>query len=393
MIYDFGVIVLKKLGQKPIIYKEIKMERFLQLHILTPYSPSNLNRDDLNKPKSAMMGNADRIRISSQCLKRTWRTSDVFTNELTGSIGIRTRNIKDIIINELVDAGISDEKELKKLVDEWVNKIYNGDKKAKEKPNQKNTDTNETVPEKNEKNELIHLSSNEIENIKRLIREGKPLNEIKQSEILFQREQNEAVDIALFGRMIAKTNGYNVEAAMQVSHAITTHKVQNEVDYFTAVDDLGDSVMAGHIGETSFASGIFYEYVCINRELLLQNLRGDIDLADKAVRAIVEAIVTTSPNGKQNSFAALCRAVYLLAETGNQQPRTLSQAFFNPVTKQDLMAGSVEALTQWRDNTDNMYGQSWSKNYEFNVLSQTGNLKELKNFVGIIMDDKNDTSK
>jgi CRISPR system Cascade subunit CasC len=362
------------------------MDRFLQLHILTPYMPSNLNRDDLGKPKSALVGGADRTRISSQCLKRSWRKSDVFSIALGGSIGTRTRNIRDIITNELVDIGV-DENDIKKLTDEWINKIYNGDKKGKEKISKKNPETNEETLAKKEKSEIIHLSPNEIENIKKLIREGRPINEIKQEEILFQREQNEAVDIALFGRMIAKTIGFNVEAAMQVANAITTHKVLSEVDYFTAADDLSETSAGAFIGESNFSSGVFYEYICLNRDLLLKNLRGDIDLADKTVRAIIEAIMTVSPSGKQNSYASLCRSVYVLAEIGNQSPRNLGQAYFHPVRDDNLTTGSIDALIKWRDKTDQMYGDAWSENYEFNLIEQKGNLKELKDFVGIIRNE------
>jgi CRISPR system Cascade subunit CasC len=86
------------------------MNRFLQIHALTPYAPSNLNRDEMGKPKSALFGGAKRLRISSQCLKRTWRTSDVFQNELRGNIGVRTKHIGDEILNKLLLGGVEEER-------------------------------------------------------------------------------------------------------------------------------------------------------------------------------------------------------------------------------------------------------------------------------------------
>jgi len=107
-----------------------------------------------------------------------------------------------------------------------------------------------------------------------------------------------AVDIAMFGRMLASSPAFNVEAACQVAHAISVHPVVIEDDYFTAVDDLNNGMEdmgAAHIGETRFAAGLFYSYICINRELLIQNLDGNEDLANKAIRALTEAAVKVAP--------------------------------------------------------------------------------------------------
>jgi len=67
------------------------MSRFIQLHLLTAYPPANLNRDDMGSPKTAKMGGYDRLRVSSQCLKRTWRTSEIFESAI--SKGVRTKMI------------------------------------------------------------------------------------------------------------------------------------------------------------------------------------------------------------------------------------------------------------------------------------------------------------
>jgi CRISPR system Cascade subunit CasC len=160
-----------------------------------------------------------------------------------------------------------------------------------------------------------------------------------------------AADIALFGRMLADNPDFNREAAAQVAHAITTHKVAVEDDYYTAVDDLkkpSEDAGAGLVGEAGFGSGVFYLYACIDRALLLKNLGGDTALAATALAALARAAATVSPRGKQNSFAAHGRAHYFLAEAGDAQPRTLAGAFAKPVAGDGLMAESIVRLRGFR---------------------------------------------
>ena len=154
-----------------------------------------------------------------------------------------------------------------------------------------------------------------------------------------------AADIAMFGRMLADNPDYNREAAVQVAHAITTHRVTVEDDYYTAIDDLKtaeEDAGAGFVGELGFGSGIFYLYACIDTELLQKNLGGERTLAADACAALAEAAATVSPKGKQPSFAARARAHYMLAEFGRVQPRTLAGAFVRPVEDVDLAAASID---------------------------------------------------
>lgn len=173
------------------------------------------------------------------------------------------------------------------------------------------------------------------------------------------RATDTAADIALFGRMLASAPDYNREAAAQVAHAITTHRVTVEDNYYTAVDDLktkAEDSGAGFLGEAGFGSGVFYLYLCVDRALLVRNLGGDEALARTALGALVEAAASVAPSGKQNSFAAHGRAHYALAERGPQQPRTLAGAFIKPVIGQDLMAQSIQELTRFHDELDRAYG-------------------------------------
>jgi CRISPR system Cascade subunit CasC len=189
--------------------------------------------------------------------------------------------------------------------------------------------------------------------------------------------------VALFGRMMSANQQFSVEAAAQVAHAITVHKITVEDDYFSAVDDLnvgGEDAGAGHIGTNEFAAGLYYLYVVIDQELLLQNLGSDKALAEKAIRGLVEAACTVSPTGKKATFASFARASYALAERGSQQPRGLSTAFLRAVQGEDFLSGAIQVLKKTRDDMDKVYGPCADKRMEFDVTAGTGSLKELVAF-------------
>jgi CRISPR system Cascade subunit CasC len=188
-----------------------------------------------------------------------------------------------------------------------------------------------------------------------------------------------AADIALFGRMLAADPDYNREAAAQVAHAITTHRVTVEDDYYTAVDDLKTSAEdagAGFLGEAAFGSGVFYLYLCIDQTLLLKNLGGDATLAATALGALAEAVATVAPRGKQNSFAAHGQAQYMLAERGDRQPRTLAGAFAKPVDDKDLMGKSIEELERFRAQLDAAYGPAATDSATMEV-GKSGSLADI----------------
>lgn len=349
------------------------MSTFIQLHLLTSYPPANLNRDDLGRPKTAIMGGVQRLRISSQSLKRAWRTSDQFEEALAGHIGVRTKENGLQIFDQLRGSGIN-EKEAK----EWGMAIAGGFGKLKGK--------NKDKPlQELEIEQLAHFSPEEIENIEKLIQilvneKRKPTEE----ELHLLRKKHKAVDIALFGRMLASNPEFNVEAAAQVAHAITVHKVAVEDDYFTAVDDLNkgeEDMGAAHIGETEFAAGLFYLYVCINRDLLLKNIQNDEELLDSTLRALTETAATIAPTGKQNSFASRAYASYILAEKGKRQPRSLSVAFLKPVSGMDMLTEAINSLEDTRDNMDQVYGPICEDKYQVNTAKREGTFKELLEFM------------
>ena len=351
------------------------MTTFIQLHLLTAYAPSNLNRDDLGRPKTAKMGNTDRLRISSQSLKRAWRTSDYFYQTLSDHIGIRSRRFaRDWVYTAMIDNGVSE-----KVATASTIKIASQFGKVKNEKSPKDPLSNLEIEQ------LVHISSNEQQAIEQLvnllIREKR---EPSDNEVKLLRKENSSIDIALFGRMLADSPAFNVEAACQVSHALGVSTVTIEDDFFTAVDDLNNNeVDAGsaHLGERGFASALFYTYVCVSRDLLLENLNGDETLVEKTLKALTESAAKVAPTGMQNSFASRAYTSYLLIEKGSQQPRSLAVAYFNPIRSQDLVNDAISRLEEQRDKFDKVYGQCADSRYVLNSETGEGTLSAALDFV------------
>lgn len=356
------------------------MTTFIQLHLLTAYAPSNLNRDDLGRPKTAKMGNTDRLRISSQSLKRAWRTSDFFYQSLSDHIGVRSRRFaRDWVYKPMIDNGISE-----KIAKESAIKIADQFGKLKNEKSPKDPLTNL------ETEQLVHISSNEQQAIKQLVELlTSEKREPNDNEVKLLRKENSSIDIALFGRMLADRTAFSIEAACQVSHALGVSTVTIEDDFFTAVDDLNNNVDSdagsgsgsGHLGERGFASALFYTYVCISRDLLLENLNGDEVLVEKTLKALTESAAKVAPTGMQNSFASRAYTSYLLIEKGSQQPRSLAVAYFNPIRSQDLVNDAITRLEEQRDKFDKVYGQCADSRYVLNSETGEGTLSAALDFV------------
>ncbi|MBU8546677.1 MULTISPECIES: type I-E CRISPR-associated protein Cas7/Cse4/CasC [Roseomonadaceae] len=322
------------------------MSRFLQLHLLTFFPPANMNRDDTGRPKTAVVGGVPRLRLSSQALKRAWRTAPVFAEALRGHMGSRTQRLGEVLRDHLTSGGMAGDKAIE--VAREIAGIFGKIKDAKDKDSTRIEQLAFIAPE--ESAAALALADRAMA--------GEKID-AKTADLL--RTADTAADIALFGRMLAADPDYNREAAAQVAHAITTHRVTVEDDYYTAVDDLKTSAEdagAGFLGEAGFGSGVFYLYLCIDRALLVRNLGGDTALAATALGALAEAAATAAPRGKQNSFAAHGRASFILAEKGDLQPRTLAGAFARPVVGDDLMEDSIKALTRFRQDIDAAYKQA-----------------------------------
>lgn len=311
----------------------------IELHLLTPHAPSNLNRDDFGRPKTALFGGTERGRISSQAMKRAIRTSDFVKERLAGKISTRSLHIPQMLFDEAKGQYQGEDLDrLKAICKEVTHALGKPDKDNALKTSQ-----------------IVFLTPDEIARIRGLIGEkmadgtrltGKAVKEfgdtIAKASGLSERP-TDAVDMALFGRMTtdAAASFAAVDAAMQVAHPIATHTTVTETDYFTAVDDWKaaggsggdtDTRGSGHIGEVDFNSAVYYKYFSCDFDALVANMGGDRGAAIDGLAVILEAACIITPSGKQNSFASHSPAeTVLLVVRETKTPCSLAAAFEAPV--------------------------------------------------------------
>lgn len=334
------------------------MSLFLEFHLIQNFAPSNLNRDDTGAPKDAIFGGQRRARVSSQCFKRAIRLAAAEHDLVPqANRGIRTKKLKSLLIERLASRD----------AEEAAGKI----EVALAAAGLKLKDDGKTEY-------LLFLGEGEIAAFAALIEQywadltaggdkkskkeakaGVPAEIVKKAKSLL--DGGKAVDVALFGRMLADLPSVNQDAACQVAHAISTHRVEREFDYFTAVDDKGDEdeTGAGMIGQVEFNSATFYRYAVLDLHKLLGNLQGDRELALSAVEAFAQALVRAIPTGKQNSFAAHNAPEFIGVSLRHAAPLSLANAFEKPVAAradQALTAQSVERLAAYEAKLAAVYG-------------------------------------
>ena len=343
----------------------------IEVHVIQNHSPANLNRDDLGAPKTAFFGGHPRAHISSQCLKRAIRTAPPFQEAMEGHIGTRTVFFPTKVAEALRNSGI-DRKHHKNIVDACTHiakrEDTGGDQKQKD---------DEFGPRTGQ---LIHLGPSEVELFvaalaelindepglfEQFLREPSSKKETAYSSRLAQAYRKTGVDIALFGRMTTSSAFENVEAAMQVAHAISTHEAALEVDYFTGVDDDPHGRLgAGLIQEAQFTSATFYKYFSLSWEQLVTNLAGDADLARAALGAFLDAAVKVVPSGKRNSYGNTNLPDAILVEIKDTNvPTNYANAFVAPARphanregEHDIITESIRMLAQYVREVNQGYG-------------------------------------
>jgi CRISPR system Cascade subunit CasC len=403
-----------------------KKNTFVQLHILTAYPPSNLNRDESGVPKTAKFGGVERGRISSQCNKYWYRNGDIFENL---SRSIRTRHYVALkFAPKLQELEVSDDE-----IKLWASNIYNllggkisdgtsnngeealddlgteedigkwagfshkqaiviadGEHKALERIAQDIADYSKKKPYPEYIDRVVEFRKKNVEKkrARKEVDRGKRKSQAKKNEAadelikqidLYSSNYSRSADISLFGRMSASHPDWNFDAACQVAHSITVHPVINEVDYFTAVDDL-NKWGAAHVNAAGFNSGVYYLYVCLDTRTLVENLKGDKVLAKNSVEALLYSLITISPGGKQNSYASRAFASFVLAEKGPVQPRTLAAAYLKPIRGENVIPDSITALQKMKDDFDMAYPFAKPQQYIFDVHNRNGKIEELVRF-------------
>jgi CRISPR system Cascade subunit CasC len=356
--------------------------KFIQIHTLHSYPASLLNRDDAGLAKRMPFGGVERLRISSQCLKRHWRMADdpMAIGKAVPEIGtsIRSRRTWLVKIHEpLVAEGLS-APAVNAVLAAMQLEIYRESKKAKAAKAGKEAEIDL------ERDELVVLGQPEIEYLKKETRRivetiggdaAKIAGEIKElRKNLHALRAGAGIDAAMFGRFVAGDRAARVDAAVHVAHALTIHPVVSEPDYFSAVDDLQaeeQGAGAGHINTADLTTGLYYGYVVVDVPSLVSNLeacgrkewlQADRQAAARIVHHLLHLIAKVSPGAKLGSTAPYDWASLMLVEAGEEQPRTLANAFLEPVRQGPFEAVAAAGLARHVASIDAMYGtegQRW----------------------------------
>ncbi len=343
--------------------------RFLQFHWLASYPATLLNRDDAGLAKRMPFGGYARARVSSQCLKRHWRLAGALELEhakenpwslqnLSAPMGVRTKRVVEDRIMPRARARQSASEEVAEAVKKaMITEVY-GDKALDEK-----------------KRQALFFGEPEIEHLSRKAAEAMAhadaasaataLKGIFKNERANMKAMNggAGLESALFGRMVTSDPAANTDAAIHVAHAMTVHAIERELDFMTVVDDLKaerDDADAGAAGvfDMELTSGLYYGYAVVDVALLVSNLGGDKEIAAKVVEHLVHLAATVTPGAKKGSTAPYAWAELMLIEAGARQPRTLANAFRDPVRLKTnrLLGETVERMHMHMAGLDDMYG-------------------------------------
>ncbi|MDO4174467.1 MAG: type I-E CRISPR-associated protein Cas7/Cse4/CasC [Eubacteriales bacterium] len=308
---------------------------YLDFHIIQTVPPSCVNRDDTGSPKTARYGGVTRARVSSQSWKRAIRMmfADIFQDEVLAQ---RTKKIVPYVSSyiKMLDSSIDDTKAEKLAMEALKNAGL------KIKSAEKGTDA------------LFFLSSAQAEALAKLSVGGET-DKKKYSEAL---KEHPSIDMAFFGRMVASDPSLNYDATAQVAHSISTHEIQNEYDYFTAVDDCmpEDNAGAGHVGTIEFNSSTLYRYATLNVHELRKHLQQE---TPAAIRGFAEAFIRSMPTGKQNTFANRTFPDMIYVTIRTDQPVNLVGAFEQPVrSTEGYVKPSIKALVSYANDIYAKFG-------------------------------------
>ena len=315
------------------------------LHVIQTVPPSCVNRDDTGSPKTAIYGGVQRARVSSQSWKRAIRK--LFQED---TVGVRTKKIVQMIVDEI------QEKDNTKTTD-MAKKLA---KNALAKCGKKGI----TLDKSDNAKSLFFLSHKQAQNLAQLLLTDNNPDKAKVEKIL---QDNPSIDIALFGRMVADDPTLNADASAQVAHSISTHRVDNEYDYFTAVDDLApeDNAGAGMIGVVEFNSATLYRYATVAVHELNRELGSEKELTMEAVAEFVKAFILSMPTGKQNTFANRTLPDAVLVIIRRDQPVNLVGAFEKPVKagESGYVQESIKRLENYAEKVYTSFAKAPEKSW------------------------------
>ena len=348
--------------------------RFLQLHSLTGYSATLLNRDDVGRAKRLPFGGRDRIRVSSQCLKRHWREAagEWSLRELGSGASTRSRRVfSEMIAGRLQERDFSEDRIVNVLTPIRAAVLGESIKAQQTRKEKKTSDGADPLASLHTP-QVIVFGQPEIDFLTNLAADlagDDAAATAKAVEAYFKDKQKRdnlkalrlgsGLDAAIFGRMVTSDLMARSDAAVHVAHSFTVHAEEAEPDYFSALDDLvaaEGELGSGHINTSELTSGLFYGYVVVDLRRLAGNLSGDRALGAEVLRRLVHLIATVSPGAKLGATAPYACAELVLAEVGTRQPRTLANAFMDPVPKRGAKREAAKAIDAYLGRFDAMYG-------------------------------------
>ena len=337
------------------------MSRTIDFHALQTLPPSNINRDDTGAPKTAMFGGVMRQRVSSQAWKHAIRKD--FERHLDRSqLGLRSKRLASVIAQRVRE--LSPEAWDEARAEAAAEQVFAAAGiKLTEAGSRKRHDDDEAVSAKHGKETgyLLFLSNRQIDRAAQHIidTEGAKLTKREAAALL---DKEHSVDIAMFGRMVADSADYNVDAAVQVAHAIGTHESEPEFDFFTAVDDVvddaGEETGAGMLGTVQMMSSTLYRYASIDLDTLRENLGSD-EAVKAAVVAFARSFVHSLPTGKLNTFANWTLPELVFVTVRDDRAVSLVNAFEQPVAgdaSRSRRVAAAEALASEARHIDAAYG-------------------------------------
>lgn len=349
------------------------MTLYIDIHVLQSVPPSNMNRDETGSPKTAVYGGVRRARVSSQAWKRAARRD--FSGHLDASqLGVRTKRAVELLAKRIANL----DPELDKAAAPVLAIAALEAAKLKVKAGRKPKEGEQPLTEY-----LMFFSNVQLDRLAEVAvaAQGGKVDPRAAKKAL---EANHSVDVALFGRMVTNDARLKVDAACQVAHALSTHAVATEFDYYTAVDDKNpeEKTGAGMIGTIEFYSATLYRYATIDIKALKDNL-GDADATARAVEAFVRSFVTSMPTGKQNTFANRTAPETIIVMAREDRPVNLVGAFENPVRATDgFVRGSCAALAEYAHAVASSFGDRPSQTWVTRVGRHTDDLAPFGEAIG-----------
>ena len=331
---------------------------FLDIHAIQTLPPSNVNRDDAGSPKTAQYGGVTRARVSSQAWKKAMR--DYFKEHGVQNVGVRTLEVGELVKSKLLelDKTLGEDEALEIAIDVLNKAGFGVDKK------------------KGASKALVFMISKQAENLAKIGLGKENCDKVKDEDLIKMVNKEPSVDLALFGRMVASKTELNIEASCQVAHSISTHAVDDDFDFYVAIDDFNvEKQGAGMLGVVEFNSSTVYRYTDLN----LHQFHSQISEKEEFIESIklfIDAFIKSMPTGKINSFANQTIPQAVIINLREDRPLNLVSAFEEPIKSSNgYVKPSIEKLFEEHEKYSVVLEKPLFTNYL--LLSENKDIAEI----------------